>query len=242
MQRFFIKDLNTSNYTLVIRDKEIIKQILKVLRMTIWDKVIFFDWKDLYDYIFEIKEISKIDITLEQISRKEKNTEIYFELNLFQALPNKLDKIEFIIKNGTQIWISNFLFFKAQRSQRINISYNKQERFKKIIIESCEQCGRNTIPNLVIWEKINFSNLEWTNVFFHTDEKNSKNIDFICSDKNKTVNLFTWPEWWFSDEEIDSFTKNWFEKVFLWKNILRTELSPLLSSFYLINKKNSFKI
>ncbi len=242
MQRFFIKDLNTSNYTLVIRDKEIIKQILKVLRMTVWDKVIFFDWKDLYDYIFEIKEISKIEVILEQVSRKEKNTEIDFELNLFQALPNKLDKIEFIIKNGTQIWISNFLFFKAQRSQRINISDKKQERFKKIIIESCEQCGRNTIPNLVVWEKINFSNLEWTNVFFHTDEKNSKNIDFICSDKNKTVNLFTWPEWWFSDEEIDSFTKNWFEKVFLWKNILRTELSPLLSSFYLINKKNSFKI
>jgi 16S rRNA U1498 N3-methylase RsmE len=57
----------------------------------------------LYDYIFEIKQIEKKEINLKQIDRIKKDSEIDFELNLFQAIPNKLDKIENIIKNGTQI-------------------------------------------------------------------------------------------------------------------------------------------
>jgi hypothetical protein len=53
----------------------------------------------LYDYIFEIKEISSKEISLEQIGRINKESEINFEINLFAALPNKLDKIEYVIKN-----------------------------------------------------------------------------------------------------------------------------------------------
>jgi hypothetical protein len=43
--------------------------------------------------------MSRKEVVLEQIGRIEKKSEINFELNLFQALPNKLDKIETTIKN-----------------------------------------------------------------------------------------------------------------------------------------------
>jgi len=42
------------------------------------------------------------------------------------------------------------LFFKGDRSQKLNISENKIKRFKKIILESAELSGRNIIPNLII--------------------------------------------------------------------------------------------
>lgn len=235
MQRFYLEELNTINYNFVLTDKEIFNQLIKVLRIKIWDEIIFFDWKDNYDYIFEIKDIWKKDIKLQQINRIQKFSEIDFELNLFQAIPNKLDKIEEIIKNGTQIWITNFLFFKAERSQKLILTDKKIERLNKIILEASEQCGRNVIPNLIIWEKIHFEKLEWKNIFLHTKNENSKKINEIDFKKNeKIINLFVWPEGWFSDDEVWRFERNNFDRLFLWDRILRTELAWVSCAFYII--------
>jgi len=47
MQRFFLENLETSNYNFVLNDKELFKQITKVLRSEIWDKFIFLMGKTL---------------------------------------------------------------------------------------------------------------------------------------------------------------------------------------------------
>lgn len=237
MQRFYLEDLNTSNYNFILTDKELVNQIVKVLRSKVWDKFIFFDWKDLYDYVFEIKEINKKEISFEQIDRIKKDSEINFELNLFQAIPNKLDKIESIIKNGTQIWITNFLFFKSERSQKLNISDKKIERLNKIILESVEQSERNIIPNLVIWDKIKFWLLEWKKVFLHTKNDNSIKIRDVEIGDSEIINVFIWPEWGFSEDEVLDFEKNNFKRIYLWNRILRTELAWISSSFCLIQNK-----
>ena len=235
MQRIYLEKLETTNFNFVLNDKELFKQIIKVLRSEIWDKFIFFNGEDFIDYIFEIKKIDKKEIHFEQVWNIKKNSESNFELNLFQALPNKLDKIESIIKNGTQIWITNFLFFKGDRSQKLNISENKIKRFKKIILESAELSGRNIIPNLIIWwNKINFNNLEGKNIFMHTKNENSKKINEIDFSKEETINLIVWPEGWFSDDEVRKFEKEKCERIFLWDNILRTELAWISVWFYLI--------
>jgi RsmE family RNA methyltransferase len=234
MQRIYIENLETVNFNFVLKDKNIIHQLSRVLRSKPWDEIIFFDGKDYFDYIFKIKEISKTEIFFEQIWRIEKNNKLDFELNLFQAIPNKMDKIESIIKNWTQIWVSNFLFFKATHSQKLIVSDKKEDRLRKIIIESVELCGRNDIPWLIIGEKINFLNLSWKNIFLHTKDDKSKKLKDLKVNGDKIINLFIWPEGWFSNDEIWRFEKNNFEKVFLWDNILRTELAWIASSFYLI--------
>jgi len=246
MQRFYIENLETNNYNFILNDKDIVNQILKVFRWKIWDKFVFFDWKELYDYIFEVKEIWKKEISFEQIWREKKESEINFELNLFQALPNKIDKIENIIKNWTQIGITNFLFFKSERSQKLNISEKKEERLNKIILESSEQSERNIIPQLIIWDKIDFTNLEGEKLFLHTksstninsNEKIKFNISKMLKEVeltgNKIVNIFIWPEWGFSEEEVLEFEKHDFYRIYLWNRILRTELAGISSAFYII--------
>ena len=234
MQRFYFKDLETTNFSFILKEENLIRQITKVLRAKIWDRFIFFNWEDFIDYIFEIKEIKKNEIIFEQVGRIEKNNQIKLELNLFQALPNKIDKIESIIKNWTQIWISNFLFFRSDRSQKINITDKKIERFKKIILEASEQCGRNTIPEILFWEKPVLTKLEWLNIFLHTKNDNSKLLKDLEIWENKVINIFVGPEGGFSDDEVWKFERNNLERVFLWDNILRTELAWISTSFYLI--------
>jgi RsmE family RNA methyltransferase len=53
-------------------------------------------------------------------------------------------------------------------------------------------------------------------------------------DYTKKVNIFIWPEWWFSDREVIQFEKSNFTKVFLGNRILRTETAPIVAWFYII--------
>jgi RsmE family RNA methyltransferase len=54
---------------------------------------------------------------------------------------------------------------------------------------------------------------------------------------DKDINLFIWPEWGFSEKEVEIFLKNKFKKVFLWNRILRTETCPVATWFYIIQNK-----
>lgn len=240
MQRFYISDLNTTIFTFVLTDTDIIHQLTKVLRVKIWEKIIFFDWNDDYDYIFEIKQINKKDIVLEQIGRELNKTEIDFELNLYQSLPNKLEKIEYIIQKWVEVWIKNFVFFRSERSQKLIISDSKIDRLNKIMIEAIEQSGRNYIPELVFIDKFDFSLLKKDeNIVFSTEKYDTvllKNLEFSYI---RNVNLFVWPEWWFSEKEIVIFDKYWFKKVHLGNRILRTETTGVVSSFYIIQNKDN---
>lgn len=235
MQRFYLSSLNTTNFTYVLTDEIMIHQLVKVLRVKIWEKIIFFDWEDMYDYIYEIKQINKKDIVLEQVWRENKDSEIKFELNLYQAIPNKMEKIEYIIQKWVEVWIKNFVFYRSSRSQKLVISDSKIDRLNKIIVEAVEQSNRNYVPELVILEKFDFSVLKNDqNIIFHTVSEDSKSLNNIEFEYNKNINLFVWPEWWFSDEDLKDFKRVFWQKVHLGNRILRTETTWIVTSFYII--------
>jgi len=232
MQRFYFENIKDYFF---IEDKNFMNQVLKVLRSQLWDKFIFFDGKKYTDFVFEISEIQKNKIFFKKLEEIDKNSEIGFEINLFSSIPNKLEKIEFIAQKWTEVWVSNFYFFKSQRSQKIFLNENKVDRIKKIIQEAAEQSNRNKIPNFQIIEKIDFEKLKKEkNIFLHTKDENSIKLSEIKAKSWEKINIFIGPEWWFSDEEIKIFQKNNFQKIFLWNRILRTETVGFTVAFFII--------
>jgi RsmE family RNA methyltransferase len=59
---------------------------------------------------------------------------------------------------------------------------------------------------------------------------NLKNLDFSGF---KTINIFVWPEGWFSDNEVLNFEKYGFKRVNLGANIMRTETVWTVVWFYI---------
>ncbi len=235
MQRFYFETLESTDSSITIKNPDLLNQLNKVLRVNVWDKLAFFNGVENIDYIFEIISVNKREIYFEKSWEIEKNTEIDFDLNIFWSLPNKLDKIEYIIGKWVEVWISNFYFFRSKRSQKLILSENKITRLKKIIQEAVEQSWRSRIPELIIEEDINIENFKDNeNVFFHTEDSNSSSLKDIKLDYKKWINLFVWPEWGFSDEEIDTFTKLKFKKVHLWNRILRTETVWVVAGFFIV--------
>jgi 16S rRNA (uracil1498-N3)-methyltransferase len=238
MQRIYYKELKDRVNPFTLKNEEIIHQLTKVLRSKIWDYVAFFNWVDNFEYIYTIEKINKKEINFSLFDSSKNNNEIDFTLNLFQALPNKLEKIEYILQKWTEVGYSSFFFYKAERSQKLNLSLNKIERFKKIIIEAVEQSGRHKIPEFKLIDKIPFTNLKNDeNIFFDTNFINSNILKNLILDHTKNINLFVWPEWWFFNKEILEFEKNKFKKVFLGNRILRTETVWIASGFFIVQNK-----
>ena len=91
---------------------------------------------------------------MKRVGHLETDSEIDFELNIIQAFPNKIEKIEYVLQKGTEIWVTGFYFFRSERSQKLNLSENKIERLERIITEATEQSGRSVIPKLIIEESL----------------------------------------------------------------------------------------
>lgn len=235
MQRIYIQNLQKDLEILSLDNPFLLNQLLKVLRSKIGDKVIFFDWNDEFDYEYEIFQIEKRKIIFKNIWKIKKDNDINLKINLFQSIPNKIEKIEYILQKCTEIWFSNFYFFSSKRSFDLNISDSKIERFNKIIIESVEQSWRNVIPKLYFLNKIDFQKLDKDfNLFFHTENNKSKLLKNLDIDYSKNINIFVWPEWWFDSNEVEKFLAEWFENIYLWKRILRTETAGVVVWFFIV--------
>lgn len=235
MQRFYFENLEEKDEAITLKNPNLLNQLNKVLRAKIWEKFIFFSGKNFIDYIFELKNIEKREAFFVKTWFIEKENFIEKNINLVQSLANKLEKIEFILQKWVEVGITNFLFFRSKRSAKLNITENKEERLKKIIVEAVEQSGRNDIPEMFFIDDIflwDFKNEE--NLFFHTDSQNSQKLKDLKLDFEKKINLFIWPEWGFSEDEIKIFEENNFKKIYLWKNILRTETTWIVVGFYLM--------
>jgi len=99
--------------------------------------------------VYKIEEISKKEIVFSQQEILKKSSELEFELVLFQALPNKLEKLEYIVQKCSEVGYAKIVFFQGERSQKLILSENKKQRLYKIMQEAIEQCGRNTLCDLV---------------------------------------------------------------------------------------------
>ncbi|MDQ7009207.1 MAG: RsmE family RNA methyltransferase [Candidatus Gracilibacteria bacterium] len=248
MQRFYIKSFKKEE-SFILEDKEISHQLKKVLRIKEGEKVIFFDGLENIDFVYEIVQINNKNIILKLDSKIQKDSELNFELNLFQAMPNKLDKIEYILQKGVEIGYKKFVFYRSERSQKLVISEKKEERLKKIIVEAVEQSGRNFVPEFDLTPSP--SPLEErgknVNIFLHTKNNNSQNLSEFIKNKNslstegfsplkevrQDLNIFIGPEGGFSDNEVNNCEKNNFSRIHLGNRILRTETAGIVVGFTL---------
>ena len=60
--------------------------------------------------------MSRDSVELEFVSESPVVTDTSPIVRLYQALPNKLDKIEYILQKGCEIGVSEFVFFASERS------------------------------------------------------------------------------------------------------------------------------
>lgn len=234
MQRFFI-DYKEINNKFVTFDKDQSKKIRKVLRMKVEDKVVAFDNKG-WEYDVILTKITNNYSLGKIIDRR--LTEIMTHRTLLQALPKNL-KIEFILQKTTELGIDRIILFESEFSQvkASGISEDKVKRWRKIVTEASEQCGRILIPTvelftgnleellaLVLDQEILDKSLD--NVVYLDQEGNGLNQIAANLDLTK-LHFFVGPEGGFSPKERVLFDRHNIKKVKIAENILRSETAGM---------------
>lgn len=202
IHRFYIGEYKgQENYSL--DSKDLVNQIYKVLKMKVGESVILFNGTNNIDYVCEILSVANKKIDIIQKSCETKDNTINKNIDLYLAIPKS--GIEDILRACTELGVSNIYPVISERTEKKELNI---ERLNKIIIEACEQSGRNTIPGIyapVKLKDVNTSTFE-NSVVYHTSVPQSyakaSDCKPVTQDLKNIENIFAGPEGGFTESEI----------------------------------------
>ena len=173
-----------------------------------------------------VKGIVNFKVT-KQLRQKENKKEIWLAFS-----PIKSNYQNFMIQKATELGVTKFVPIIFDRSIVRKINH---ERFKKIIIEACEQSNRISLPDIIKTQTLDkFINSNEVNLIFTDLNSKNKKLDKNKFDE-KPICVLVGPEGDFSEEEREKILK--YKSVCSIKineNILRSE-TAVISSLSIVN-------
>lgn len=225
MGKFFIPKENILDDRLIINSEDV-NHITKVLRLGTGDEILCCDGLG-NDYITEISNVEKREITCKIIKKTKSLTEPELKVTLIQGIP-KASKMDYIIQKTTELGISEIFPLEMSRCVAKIDNDKKIERWQKIAQEAAKQSGRGVVPK--ISKPISFGEaidiLKKSDIAFVPYECEEKGYlkPILTSFKDaKSVAFIIGPEGGFDQKEIEMLSKEKIPTVSLGKRILRTE-------------------
>jgi len=222
MKYLFLDTTLKSNSLLKITDKAQINYIINVLRFQKNQQVVVLDGFGKYcQATITMAHKKEVALQLETIQESSYNPK---RLNLYFAIPNKLPKLELILKMGTELGVNNFYPIITEYTQVHSLG--KLERLNQIIKSAASQSESRFLPIL-----------HTTSTLKQIDPKkhylacvvgnNQKLITQI--DSLEEINILIGPEGGFSQQDLEFMQTLKHTKVSLGKKILRLETACLLA-------------
>ncbi|MEG1923391.1 MAG: RsmE family RNA methyltransferase [Clostridia bacterium] len=234
-RRFFAKNNDRIDDIVYISGNEY-NHISKVLRMKIGDNAIVCvgDGKDLFCEIINFtKDVVQLKILEERINK----SELPIAITLFQAAV-KGDKMDFIIQKSVELGVDTIVPF--QSAFAIAKVDEKTERYNKIALEACKQCGRATVVN--VNQAMSFQNMLKSldnydiALFCNENEEYSTIHSILKTLKNEsTMSVIVGSEGGFSKEEVEAI-KEKAKSVLLCNRILRAETASVFALSVIVSQ------
>ncbi|MFM1920132.1 MAG: hypothetical protein RLZZ303_1766 [Candidatus Hydrogenedentota bacterium] len=155
---------------------------------------------------------------------------------LLVAALHRPGAIEELLRRGTEVGVTRFVFFRARRSERLP----KQEaKWERILVEVCKQCGRNWLPNIELIEeplKVIAAHAGTAYIAAMTPEAQAVDSVEVTGD----LLLAVGPEGDFTCEEIAAFTGAGARPITLGAYTYRSEVAAVLGATLLLQRAGAF--
>ncbi|QIL85170.1 16S rRNA (uracil(1498)-N(3))-methyltransferase [Vibrio sp. HDW18] len=200
----------------------------RVLRMQVEQEVLLFDGYGA-EFPAVISEVSKKQVLVEITERVENNIESPLDLHLGQVM-SRGDKMEFTIQKSVELGVTTIT---PLLSERCGVKLDekrfekKLQQWQKIAISACEQCGRNTVPEIrPIMALETWCAEPTTALKLNLHPRAKYSINTLPTPVHQ-VRLLIGPEGGLSSEEIEMTRRYQFEETLLGPRVLRTETAAL---------------
>jgi|TARA_B100000686_G_scaffold205334_1_gene212155 16S rRNA (uracil1498-N3)-methyltransferase len=215
------------------------RQLEKVLRMNSGDEITVLDGSG-YRHTVSIETVGKNIESGLILDTYLGDSEPSIKVTLYQALI-KHDNFEYVLQKGVELGISEFVPFTSSRTEFDIPSDSRFNRWRKIIREAAEQCGRDKLPEITYPLTIKQSLMESDPLSFipWEEEKTCGLRDFLNRDKNAlreaaAASIFIGPVGGFTFEEIQFAQDQGVIPVSLGKRVLRSETAGLVATTALL--------
>ncbi len=231
MRRFYCLEENIIDDT-VHFDKNESKHIGKVLRLEKGEKIIVStgDGMDIYCTLTSTGEEATACINKRVKNENEPESEVI----LFQSVI-KNEKMDILIQKVTELGITKIVPVITERTvvkfEDSKKEEKKQERWQKIALEACKQCGRSRVPKVLKAQSFKealkmFSECELKLVAYE-EEKTKSIVNAVT--KSKTVGYFIGAEGGITESEHQELKQAGAISVSLGKRILRAETAAIVA-------------
>jgi 16S rRNA (uracil1498-N3)-methyltransferase len=218
MYRFFSQNHLIQNEPITLSDEEM-HHLKRVLRVRDGEKIELVDGKgSLAEAIFDDQIIAR-----KVHHEKKPDTKKV----LIQAIPEK-NHLDFILEKATEIGITEFHFFPAERSKIKEISDGTLLRMKKITISAMKQSKRLFLPSIHLHSNIaSFRELSFPLLLADPNGEH-----FIKETYETSKAILVGPESGLTSKEIEFFIQECKAKsISLSPNILRAETAAIIASY-----------
>ena len=225
MQRYFATLIDSEHVKLEPEDEH---HLLHVMRMRQGDEI-----EVVANGVLYLCNIGSTNpLTIYAVHEIETDVELNVDVTLLFAL-TKGDRTDLVVQKATELGVKKVALIQSERTV---VRYEEKDiakkcaRYQKIMKEASEQSHRLVVPkmigifNLKKLPKEAFSDLNYVGY-----EKDASDVSgmFANFDKKKSITILIGPEGGFSENEIESLTKQGFIRTSLGKRILRAETAAI---------------
>lgn len=211
----------------IVLDDNAGRHVAKVLRLANGAALRLFDGQG-GEYSAAIKEVGKREVTVNVGEHSPIEVESPLIVTLAQGI-SKGERMDFTIQKAVELGVQRIVPLDTEHSV-VNLKGDRRdkklEHWRGVIISACEQCGRNTLPELLPMQSLN----SWLEVpqegtGILLDHRAKGSISTL--EKPTAVTLLIGPEGGLSDTERATAYEMGYTGLCLGPRVLRTETAAL---------------
>lgn len=224
--RIFHPETLTSSSHIVL-EPNAARHVAKVLRLGNGASLRLFDGNG-GEYSATIHEVGKREVTVAVAEHRPTEVESPLHVTLAQGI-SKGERMDFTLQKAVELGVKRIVPLSTEHSV-VNLKGERRERkldhWRGVIISACEQCGRNTLPELLPMQSFD----SWV-------ESASEGLRLILDHRAKsgisqlnidtTVTLLIGPEGGLSGKEQEKAHAAGYTGLRLGPRVLRTETAAL---------------
>ncbi len=146
MRRFYVDAPLPPDGEVAI-EGDLAHRLTNVLRLRAGDEIALFDGSG-DDVSVRIERVHQKALVAAVIERGAGPAEPRVNVHLYQSI-TKGERFEWLLEKGTEIGVSHFVpLITARAVVKTSGAGNRMDRWRRIVIEAAEQCGRSCVPSI----------------------------------------------------------------------------------------------
>ncbi len=237
IRRFFVNKDDVSGGQVSVSGQDAV-HIRESLRLKAGDTILVLDGSGM-EYDVMLEEVSRRAVKGKIVASRKCKQDVKVQIALYQALPKGAEKVNFVLRRGTEVGLSGIGFFSSARSVPMirgpKRSEEKLTRWQRVVTEAAKQCRRATLPEVGLFEGLEEVLDHCENhdlvVMAWEDAEGTRLREVLKGAGNvERVALIVGPEGGFEEREVSLAEERGAKVCSLGKLILRSELAGIVGA------------